>query len=162
MRDRDFLISLPERRSGFRCFGKSSISFSITLMTVANFEEAWGRALDVALDGGAQGVVLDGETLGVAPEGVPKGGALKEAPDDGTLEVDTEGGALEVVTDGGALRVDSLLFSVADGVSIITDVCTSACTIMVSLSGKPAGFGEEGILSVGWMGLSMLEDTRVW
>jgi len=66
-----------------------------------------------------------------------------------------------VVTEGEVLEVDSLLISEAGTVSITADLCTSACTIMVSLS-QPAGLGEEGILSVEWMGLCTLEGTRVW
>ena len=69
-------------------------------MTLAKFEEPWGSALRVALDGGAWVVVLEGDTLEVSPEGVLKGGALKEAPDDGALEVGTEGGILDVAREG--------------------------------------------------------------
>ena len=110
MRGRDFLISLPESMSGFRCLGNSSISFSITLMTLAKCEEPWGRALQVELDGGARVVVLEGETLEVVPEEMPKGRALEVAPegeshDDGTLEVATQCGAQEVELEGGSLQV---------------------------------------------------------
>ena len=84
-------------------------------MTLAKFEEPWGSALQVALDGGAWVVVFEGETLGVGPEKVhkgrelevtPIGESLEEAHTDETLEVETEFGTLEVELEGGTLKVE--------------------------------------------------------